>query len=285
MLEGLLSRRRDRVDFGGKITLVTGAASGLGRGTALAFAREGSDLVLVDLDDEGLAGTAQLVQAAGSRALVKRVDVSDRAQMEAMAAEVLSETGRVDILVNNAGVGVSGELDAIPLETIEWIIGINLMGEVYGTRLFLPQMVERGEGHIVNVGSLSSLVALPLHIAYTTSKFGLAGFSELLWAEARNRGVGVTLVCPGAVSTNIGSHTRSHYKNEAQRKSEERFTAMLQNRGMDPEEAGRRVLEAVARRRFLLILGKEAYIMYYLKRFFPGLQLRLVSAVHRRMSE
>ena len=284
MLKRTLSRRRGPEWFAGKIALVTGAASGLGRGIALNFARAGCDMVLVDLDEGGLAETQSMVEGIGRKCLVRKVDVSSRAEMEVLADEVLSTWGRVDILVNNAGVGVGGELDTIPMDDIEWIIGINLMGEVYGARLFLPQMVERGEGHIVNVGSLSSLVALPLHVAYTTAKFGLAGFSEVLWAEARNHGVGVTLVCPGAVSTNIGAGTRSHYRNEKQRINEERFAAMLASKGMDPDAAGSLVLEAVARKKFLLLLGREAYFMYYFKRFLPGLQLRLVSAVSKRIS-
>jgi NAD(P)-dependent dehydrogenase (short-subunit alcohol dehydrogenase family) len=279
MLNRLFSRRKGPEDFTGKIVLVTGAASGLGRGIALAFARAGSDLVLVDINREGLDETAAMVEKAGSRSLARRVDVSRREEMEAMAEDVLSEWGRVDILVNNAGVGVGGELVNVPLDDIEWITGINLMGEIYGTRLFLSQMIERGEGHIVNIGSLSSLAVLPFHIAYTTTKFGLAGFSEALWVECHRRGVGVTLVCPGAVSTNIAEGTRAYAGSRRQKEMTERFERMLQERGMDPEKAGRLVLQAVARDRFLLIIGGEAYLLYYLRRFFPGLVRRVVSAV------
>lgn len=265
-------------EFTGKIVLVTGAASGLGRGIALAFARAGSDLILADINEAGLAETAAMVEAAGSRCLTKRVNVSSREQMEAMAAEVLSEWGQVNILVNNAGVGCGGELVNIPIDDIEWIVGINLMGEIYGTRLFLPQMIERGEGYIVNIASLSGLVLLPLHIAYTTTKFGLTGFSTALWAEVKRHGVGVTLICPGAVSTNIGASTRVH-ASESQKASTERFQQRLQEKGMDPEEAGRLILEAVARRKFLVLLGKEAYILYYLTRLFPGLMRRIVAFI------
>jgi hypothetical protein len=277
MPKRLLSGGRGKGGFAGKIVLVTGAASGLGRGIALAFARAGSDLVLVDIDEEGLRETAAMVEGAGSRALTRRVDVSRREEMEGLAGEVLSSWGRVDILVNNAGVGVGGELEAIPIEDIEWIVGINLMGEIYGTRLFLPQMIERGEGHIVNVASLSGLVLLPFHIAYTTTKFGLTGFSTALWAEVRRHGIGVTLVCPGAVKTNISEHTRMHSKSQGQQDSAERFERLLQERGMDPEEAGRRVLEAVAAGKFLLLLGFESYLLYYLTRLFPSLMRRVVS--------
>jgi short-subunit dehydrogenase len=270
------SSRRESDSFKGKIVLVTGAASGLGRGIALAFARAGSDLVLVDINKAGMAETAAMAEACGSRTLCRRADVSSREQMEAMAGDVLSEWGRVDILVNNAGVAVAGELANIPIEDIEWIVGINLMGEIYGTRLFLPQMIQRGEGHIINVASLSALVLLPLHIAYTTTKFGLNGFSSALWAEVRRHGVGVSLVCPGAVSTNIAQGTREH-TTKSQRDSAERFERMLAERGMDPEEAGQRILEAVARNKFLILLGGEAYAFYYLTRLFPASMRRLVA--------
>ncbi len=277
MFKGSKSRK-DTAHFDGKIILVTGAASGFGRGIALAFARAGSDLVLADINEEGLRETARMVEDAGSKVLARRVDVSDRAEMEEFAEEVLSEWDRVDVLVNNAGVGVGGELVNIPLDDIEWITGINLMGEIYGTRLFLPQMLERGEGHVVNVGSLSSLVVLPLHIAYTTAKFGVAGFSEALWVECHRRGVGVTLVCPGAISTNIVTNTRAFASNKRQREMTERYEKMLQEKGMHPEKAGQLVVEAVARDRFLLLIGGEAYFMYYLRRLFPNFARRLVSA-------
>jgi short-subunit dehydrogenase len=274
-----LSRAKNPQWFVGKIALVTGAASGLGRGIALAFAGAGCDLVLVDLNQAGLEETASLVEGIGRKCLIRQVDVSARTEMEKLAGEVLSEWGQVDVLVNNAGVGVGGELVNIPIEDIEWIMGINLMGEIYGTRFFLPQMIERGEGHVVNIGSLSSLVVLPFHIAYTTAKFGVAGFSEALWVECHRRGVGVTLVCPGAISTNIVTNTRAHASNGRQREATERFERILQERGLDPEEAGRLVLKAVARDRFLLLIGREAYLLYYLRRLFPNFIRRLVSMV------
>lgn len=184
-------------------------------------------------------------------------------------------------LANNAGVAVGGELVNIPIDAIEWITGVNLRGEIYGTRLFLPQMIERGEGHVVNVGSLSSLAILPFHIAYATTKFGLAGFSEALWSECRRHGIGVTLVCPGAVSTNIAEGTRAFPSDERQEKVTEKFERMLEDKGMDPEEAGRMVLEAIAGDKFLLILGREAYLLYYLHRLVPGVMRRVVAFLTR----
>lgn len=264
--------------FAGKVVLITGAASGLGRSLAKGFAQAGCDLIMVDMNEAGLREAASMVEALGRRALVRRVDVSSWAEMSEMAQDVLDEWGRVDILVNNAGVFVGGELKDVPIEDIEWITGINLMGEIYGTRLFLPQMVERKEGHVVNVASLSALVVLPGHIAYTTTKYGLAGFSEALWAETRRHGIGVTLVCPGGMKTNIVNNTRVHMSSPGQKKFEEKFRDLISNKSMEPDKAAALVIRAVERNRFLVLLGFEAYLLYYVKRLAPGLARRLAGA-------
>ncbi|MGQ9757539.1 MAG: SDR family NAD(P)-dependent oxidoreductase [Actinomycetota bacterium] len=283
MAAARLSRRKGMDWFKDRTAVVTGAASGLGRGIALALAEAGCHLVIADVDAEGLDRARDEIERMGRECLARRVDVSSRQDLEDLTEDSLAWRGGVDLLVNNAGVAVSGELDVIPVEDIEWIIGVNLMGELYGCRFFLPHMVGRGEGHIVNIASLSGLVALPLHVAYTVTKFGVVGLSELLWAEARNHGVGVTVVCPGAISTNIGFHTRNHYRTEKQRVNEERYAAMLRERGMDPREAGRKIVEAVADGRFLVLLGREAYLLYYLKRLAPTSCLRVASFISRRL--
>ncbi len=278
-----LPRGRGMEWFRGKRAVVTGAASGLGRGIALALARAGCDLAVVDVDGVGLERVRREVEGLGARCLALKADVSDRGRMETLPDQVITGLGGVEVLVNNAGVAVAGELDVIPVEDIEWIVGVNLMGQIYGCRFFLPHMIRQGEGHIVNIASVSGFAALPLHVAYTVTKFGVMGLSEMLWAEARNHGVGVTVVCPGAVSTDIGFRSRNHYRNRKQRESQEHYASMLKKRGMAPEEAGRKILEAVARGKFLVLLGREAYLLYYLKRLAPMFCLRTASLVARRL--
>jgi NAD(P)-dependent dehydrogenase (short-subunit alcohol dehydrogenase family) len=266
-------------DFNGKRALVTGAASGLGRCLAADLAERGADVVIIDVNEEGLHETAAMVEAKGRRCLARRVDVSDYAAMRAMAEEVVSDWGGVDILVNNAGVGVGGELKDVPIEDFEWIVGINLMGEVYGTKLFLPGMIERGAGHIVNVASLSGLVVLPLHLPYTTTKFALAGFSEALWIELKRRGIGVTMVCPGAIRTNIMDSTRTHEGEGSSMQFAHKWQGVLQKTGKEPEEVSRIALRAVEHDRFMALTGPEAYLLYYMKRLAPGLQRRIVAFI------
>lgn len=270
--------------FTNKIALVTGAASGLGKALAVELAYAGADIVAVDVDAEGLERTCAIVSDAGRRCVAKRVDVSSRAEMESLAGWVLSEWGRVDILVNNAGVGIGGELAEIPLDDFDWIVGINLMGEVYGTRLFLPGMLERRSGHIVNVSSLSGLVLLPFHLPYTTTKFALTGFSQALWAEVRHQGVGVTLVCPGAIKTNIMKNSRIYTRTAAQQGAGQKFIERIEQGGKEPEEVARMVLRAVERNRFLVLSGPEAYVLYYLTRVSPWLVRTIVAFLTKAVS-
>ncbi len=270
--------------FSGKNALVTGAASGLGRALAVGLAEAGADVALVDVNEEGLQDTAAMVGEYGARCQPWLVDVSKWEDMESMATEVLAAWDHIDILVNNAGVGVGGELKDVPIESIEWITGINLKGEIYGTKLFLPSMIERQQGHIVNVASLSALVVLPFHIAYTTTKFGLAGFSEALWCELRRFNIGVTLVCPAAVKTNIMAGTRGYAASQGQKKLEDKWADLLSRTGMEPEDAAARILRAVEKDRFLLLLGREAYLMYYLRRLFPNFTRGVAAALTTRLT-
>ena len=177
-------------DFRDKVVVITGAGSGIGRATALAFAGEGADLVLADIHNERLAEVAAAVSAKGARAITRHVDVADKTQVDAFAASVLSARGQVDILFNNAGVGVAGALVDTDIADYEWIFSVNYWGVLYGIKAFLPHMIGRRYGHVVNTASAAGLCALPNMSAYCSTKFAVVGLSETLRAEVRRYGIG-----------------------------------------------------------------------------------------------
>jgi short-subunit dehydrogenase len=261
----------------GKVAVVTGAASGIGRALASVLAERGCDLALADVDEAGLAETARAVRAAGRRASVHRVDVADAAAMAAFADAVVAEHGGVDLLVNNAGVSVTGTLEEQSLEDLRWIVGVNFWGVVHGCKAFLPHLRARPEAHVVNVSSLFGLIGLPTQSSYCATKFAVRGLSEALWAELADVRVGVTVVHPGGVRTNIVRRSRS-YDPAAKAAMMERFERMT----MAPERAAERIVRGVERGRMRVRIGRETYLADWLKRLFPVSLHRLVLWGFRR---
>jgi NADP-dependent 3-hydroxy acid dehydrogenase YdfG len=196
-------------EFAGKLALVTGAASGIGRATALAFARAGADLVVCDLNEAALEETAATARALGRRVLARRVDVARRDDVAAFADAVHREHEAVDILMNNAGVAVLGPPHRVEMAEWQRILDVNVLGLVRGVRAFVPAMVERGRGYVVNTASIAGIWAYTWDATpYITSKFAAYGFSEALARSLRPLGVGVSVLCPGLVHTNLGETAR-----------------------------------------------------------------------------
>jgi NAD(P)-dependent dehydrogenase (short-subunit alcohol dehydrogenase family) len=239
----------------GEIAVVTGGASGIGRATALALAREGADVAIADLNEARLASTRAEIEALGRRTLALRCDVADAAQVHAVANRVESELGAVGILMNNAGVVLRGALEHIEVSDWQWCFGINVFGVIHGLHAFLPRMVERGRGYIVNTGSMAGLVALTGEGApYIASKFAVVGLTEALALYARPLGIGVSLLCPAAVNTNLAETGRSIGMTPEREKSETRMAQTVQGgREMQPAEVADCVLDAVRRERFFVL--------------------------------
>src|SRR3990172_6279835 len=192
-----------------RTALVTGAASGIGRATALAFARRGADLVICDIDEAGLAASAEAIRSLGREVQAERVDVSSAEQMAAFAASVHARREAVDLLMNNAGVAIGGAFLDTSLADWDWILGINLRGVIHGCHHFIPRMVQRGRGgHVIHLSSAAGYSASSALAAYNATKFGVLGLSEALWEELRPHGVGVTAVCPGLIDTPITRSAR-----------------------------------------------------------------------------
>ncbi|MFN8545591.1 MAG: SDR family NAD(P)-dependent oxidoreductase [Candidatus Binatia bacterium] len=261
----------DTRDLGGKVALVTGAGSGIGRETALALGRAGATLVLCDVDADGLERTARDARALGRHVATHLVDVARREQMEVFAADVHGAHPAVDILVNNAGVGLGGRLVETPLADWEWLLGINLWGVIHGCHYFVPPMVQRGRGgHVVNVASAAGIAASSLLAAYSTSKFAVFGLSEALREELHPHGIGVTTVCPGIINTPITATSRLRGVT-ALPGARERMIADYQRRNYGPDRVAAAIVRAIGRNTSVLPVSPEAWFIYLVKRASPAL--------------
>jgi NAD(P)-dependent dehydrogenase (short-subunit alcohol dehydrogenase family) len=264
-------------DFTGKCVLITGAASGIGRETAFAFAAAGATLVLADVDPEGLARTALLSEKLGAVVQTHVVDVASARAMAAFADAVHARFACVDVLVNNAGVGVAGSFVGTELALWDWALSINVKGVIHGCHYFLPKMIERGRGgHVVNVASAAGLVAPKQLSVYATTKFAVVGFSESLRAELAVHHIGVTTICPGVIDTPITRSVRLSGDLARDRNFHERTAALYHRRNYGPERVARAIVDAVRKRRGLVPVTPEAWALYLGKRIAPGLVDRLL---------
>jgi NAD(P)-dependent dehydrogenase (short-subunit alcohol dehydrogenase family) len=256
----------------GKTVLITGAASGIGRETALAFAREGSVVLLADINTDGLEDSARLIRETGAQCSTYIADVSNIRQINDMARIIEAQFGSLDVLVNNAGVFIWADFIDTTLSDWRWAMGINLWGPIHMISAFLPSMMERGSGHIVNVASGGGLVTLPALAAYCTTKFGLVGLGEALQHEVRSRNIVVTTVCPGSTKTPIIEHIRVRGLN---REKLEKVIYPKSNR-YPADKTAAIIIKAVKRDRHLIITTPMMKFMVYVKRLSPALYEAMV---------
>lgn len=255
----------------GRWALVTGAASGIGHETALAFAREGASIVAVDLDEARLAETSRLVEAAGRRCLALGCDVSDAAAVDALATKVAADVGPLDVVVNNAGVGFLGPFLDTPLSAWNQVIGVNLMGVVHVSRAFLPAMIAAGGArHLVNVASAAGIHSVPNLSAYSASKHAVLGLSDALAMELRDTGVGVTVVCPGIIDTPI-IRNRNAVAPSVPASALDKLAQQYQARGAHPSVVGLRIVRAVKRGEDIVLVGPSAAVVFHARRLSRSL--------------
>ena len=253
----------------GRVAVVTGAASGMGRSMALRFARSGMDVVLADVEEPALAAAASEVDATGVRSLAVVADVSDAAAMDHLAEAAFERFGTVHVVCNNAGVGTGGPIWEMTTQDWEWVLGVNLWGVVHGLRVFVPRLVEQDEGHVVNTASIAGLTSHAHMGPYNASKHAVVTISETLWHELRTSGskVGVTVLCPGLVNTGILDSSRNRPERLLGRAAREptpaeeaRWQAIrdLYSAALSPDAVADMVYDAVLEDR-LYILTDDAF--------------------------
>jgi NAD(P)-dependent dehydrogenase (short-subunit alcohol dehydrogenase family) len=274
------------MSFHGRVSVITGAASGIGRALALELASRGSDLALCDVNEAGLAETVRRAEARGRRVTHAVVDVADRAAVEAFADEVLRAHGRADAIVNNAGVTVTDTVAEIGYDDFEWIVGINFWGVVYGTKAFLPPLLERGDGWIVNVSSVFGMVAFPSQSAYNATKFAVRGFTESLRQELEGTGVTASCVHPGGIKTNIVRGSRFRRTHDGRATDLETQAAEFDRIARTTaEEAGRVIADGMERRDPRILIGNDARLIEAVSRMAPVRYPRVLQGIAERLGK
>jgi len=258
--------------FKNKVAAVTGAGSGIGQAIAIALAKQGCHLALSDISETGLAKTVELLAPYSVKATTQKVDVAKRDEVATWAKAVVDEHGQVNLIFNNAGVAIGSTAEGVSYEDLEWLIGINFWGVVYGTKEFLPYLKQSGDGHIINISSMFGLTAQPTQSAYNASKFAVRGFTESLRQELdmQNAGVSATCVHPGGIRTNIAKAARMN--NSVQSlgmdllKSQDAFDKLLRT---PADDAAQQILEAVRKDRRRLLIGADAKAVDVIQRILP----------------
>jgi len=272
-------------DFDNKVAAITGAASGIGRALAIELAGRGCQVALADIDEAGLKETAERARRRGVEVSTQHLDVAERQAMEAWADRVATEHGRVNLIFNNAGVAIGSTVAGMEYHDLEWLMGINFWGVVYGTKAFLPHLVAAGEGHVVNISSVFGLVGIPTQSAYNASKFAVRGFTESLRLEldAAHNGVSATTIHPGGIKTNIARNARmSHSLHELGMDPQQAIKDFERLFFTKPETAARVILGAVERNRRRAMIGPDAHVFNAMAHLPPGVYQRIIGLGTRR---
>jgi len=254
-------------DLKGKVAVVTGAASGIGNAVATRCAEEGMRVVLADIEEGPLADAEKQLADTGATVLAVPTDVTKGDQMDALAQKTFDKFGTVHVVHNNAGVATGGPMWTLTEADWQWVLGVNLWGVIHGVRVFVPRLVEQGEGHVVNTASIAGLTSAPMMGPYNVSKHGVVTLSETLASELALHGssVKVSVLCPGWVNTRINEADRNRPA-ELTNTADADTSLMDMGRqlldgliasGLPPAEVAGRVLDAIREERFYILTHPE----------------------------
>jgi short-subunit dehydrogenase len=264
--------------FHNKVAAITGAGSGIGQQLAILLAKQGCHLALSDINAQGLAATRALIEADIHVSLMV-VDVAQQHEVEAWATHVIQQHGKVNLIFNNAGVALGSTIEGASYEDLEWIMGINFWGVVYGTKSFLPLLKQSGEGHVINLSSVFGLTAQPTQAGYNASKFAVRGFTEALRQELDLQNCGVSALCvhPGGIKTNIANAARRNNSvatlGMRTDETENSFNDFLR---YPPERAAQEILDAVLQNKRRVLIGNDAKALDIVQRLLPSAYQRLM---------
>jgi NAD(P)-dependent dehydrogenase (short-subunit alcohol dehydrogenase family) len=261
-----------------RYAIITGSASGLGRELAVQLAAQGWHLALVDLDESANRQTLQLVESAGGAGQLIHMDVADVAQWRQMVDRLQADWPRLDLLINNAGVACSGEVDAMPLENWQWLLGVNLHGVIYGCHTCLPWLkANSGRAHLINIASVAAVLTGPAMAAYNVAKAGVLALSETLLCELHGTHVKLTVACPGFFASNLLD--RGRFLTAFERSTADRYTATSR---MNSQQIAARILRDAFRGKSHVVVPLRARCLWHVRRLLPSVWLRLVGVGYRR---
>lgn len=254
-------------DLNGRLCLITGAAGGIGRATALAAAGEGAELLLTDLDAAGLERVVEEVRdAGGSVAYARPADLTDYESVREMSDEIHRDHQSLDVVMNVAGIAIWGWVDKLEHRHWQRLVEVNLMGPIHVIECFIPPMISTGTGgHLVNLCSAAGLFGLPLHVGYSATKFGLRGISEVLRFDLRRHNIGVSLVCPGRVDTPLVPTVEIAGLHPGDPRVA-RLTSQFRGRTVTPERAAEAIIAGVKKNRYMVYTSRDIQITHFLQR-------------------
>jgi len=263
--------------FPRKRVIITGAGSGLGRALALEFAKMQWDIVIAEINDSRARETADQIKNLGAKAIIVHCDVTKPADLDKTVETATKELGGVDIMINNAGVSAGGFMEKISLEDWEWILNINLKSVIYGCRAVIPLFKKQQSGYIINVASSAGLVCLPEMCSYNMTKAGVIAISETIRTELSPLGIGVSVVCPTFIKTNLMDQFRS--PDLRQRKMAEWF---FSKSILSVEAVARCVIKSISRNKMHIIPQIDGKYLWWSKRHFPWLYFKSSAFIYKK---